>query len=77
MGNYFTDIASCQVSFCFVSVDTRTLSIQADNSDYSSRVHALVEALRAERSRYMQLHFIKEGDGYAEAYFARFLVEDR
>jgi hypothetical protein len=28
-------------------------------------------------SRYMQLHFIREGDGYAEAYFARYLIEDR
>jgi len=27
--------------------------------------------------RYMHLHFIREGDGYAEAYFARYLVEDR
>ena len=25
----------------------------------------------------MHLHFIREGDGYAEAYFARYLVEDR
>ena len=25
----------------------------------------------------MQIHFIKEGDGYAEAYFARYLIEDR
>lgn len=25
----------------------------------------------------MQLHFIREGDGYAEAFFARYLVEDR
>jgi hypothetical protein len=25
----------------------------------------------------MQLHFIREGDGYAEAYFARYLIEDR
>ena len=25
----------------------------------------------------MQLHFIREGDGYAEAFFSRYLVEDR
>lgn len=38
----------------------------------------MLEALRADRpSRYMQLHFIREGDGYAEAFFARYLVEDR
>ena len=77
-----------------------TLSICADNSDFSSRVAAVVSALRSERKgRYMQLYFIREGqllvltlkvmprvhiylfmcvgDGYAEAYFARFLVEDR
>lgn len=55
-----------------------TLSICAENSDFSSRVAAVVAALRADRkARYMQLHFIREGDGYAEAYFARFLIEDR
>ena len=25
----------------------------------------------------MQLHIIREGDGHGEAYFSRFLVEDR
>eukprot|EP00981_Chlorochromonas_danica_P001118 scaffold247_cov172-Ochromonas_danica.AAC.33 len=58
-------------------VDPTKLSIQPENSDFSSRVHAVIVALRAERSRHMQLHFIREGDGYAEAYFARYLVEDR
>lgn len=59
-------------------VDTSTLVIDPENSDFSSRVNAIIEALRAERpARYMQLHFIKEGDGYAEAFFARFLIEDR
>jgi protein transport protein SEC24 len=59
-------------------VDTSSLSIDPDNSDFSSRVTAVIEALRSERpARYMQLHFIKEGDGYAEAFFARFLIEDR
>ena len=36
-----------------------------------------VVALRSERVRHMQLHFIREGDGYAEAYLARYLIEDR
>lgn len=58
-------------------VDTSLLSIQPDNSDYSSRVNAIIVALRQDRARYMHLHFIKEGDGHAEAYFARYLVEDR
>mmetsp|Transcript_6978 Transcript_6978/g.10358 ORF Transcript_6978/g.10358 Transcript_6978/m.10358 type:complete len:164 (+) Transcript_6978:67-558(+) len=60
------------------NVDMTTLSICAENSDFSSRVAAVVAALRSDRKgRYMQLHFIREGDGYAEAYFARFLIEDR
>jgi hypothetical protein len=43
-----------------------------------SRVGAVVEALREDRpARYMHLHFIRESDGPAEAYFARYLVEDR
>ncbi len=58
-------------------LDASKLSIQPENSDFSSRVHAVICALRAERSRYMQLHFVREGEGYAEAYFARYLVEDR
>mmetsp|Transcript_14361 Transcript_14361/g.12989 ORF Transcript_14361/g.12989 Transcript_14361/m.12989 type:complete len:981 (+) Transcript_14361:44-2986(+) len=59
------------------NVDMANLSIQADNSDYSNRINAVIMSLREETSRYMQLHFIREGDGYAEAYFSRFLVEDR
>jgi protein transport protein SEC24 len=58
-------------------VDMATLAILADNSDFSSRVNAIVVALRQDRFRYMHLHFIKEGDGYAEAFFSRYLVEDR
>jgi protein transport protein SEC24 len=57
--------------------DVSQLAIQPENSDYSSRVNAVIVALRDDRSRYMQLHFIREGDGYAEAYFARYLIEDR
>jgi protein transport protein SEC24 len=58
-------------------VDPSTLQIQPDNSDYSSRVNAVIVALRADRARHMHLHFIREGDGHAEAYFARYLIEDR
>jgi protein transport protein SEC24 len=58
--------------------DVAQLSIQPENSDFSSRVNAVIQALRDERpSRFLQLHFIREGDGYAEAYFARYLIEDR
>lgn len=59
------------------NVDMSQLSILAENSDFSHRLSNVVDALRSERGRYLQLHFIKEGDGYAEAYFSRFLVEDR
>ena len=59
------------------SIDMTQLQLHPDNSDFSARVSAVVEALRCARSRYMQLHFIREGDGYAEAYFARYLMEDR
>lgn len=57
--------------------DMTTLMIIPENSDFSTRVQSVITALRAERSHYMQLHFIREGDGYAEAYFARYLIEDR
>ena len=58
-------------------VDMSSLQLHAENSDFSSRVNAVVEALRADRARHMQLHMIREGDGYAEAFFARYLMEDR
>lgn len=58
-------------------VDMSIVRIQPDLSDYANRVNAVIEALREDRARYMQVHFIREGDGYAEAYFARFLIEDR
>lgn len=58
-------------------VDMSLLKINPDNSDFSSRVDAVINALRQDRARHMQLHFIREGDGYAEAYFARYLIEDR
>jgi protein transport protein SEC24 len=59
------------------SVDMSQLKLHPDSSDFSARVSAVVDALRAARSRFMQLHMIREGDGYAEAYFARYLMEDR
>jgi protein transport protein SEC24 len=58
-------------------VDMSTLAVDPQQSEFSSHVNAIITALRADRSRYMHLHFIREGDGYAEAYFARYLVEDR
>jgi protein transport protein SEC24 len=58
-------------------VDPTTLAIQAESSDFSNRVNAIVVALRQDRVRHMHLNFIREGDGYAEVYFARYLVEDR
>ena len=58
-------------------VDMSLLKLHSENSDFSSRVNAVVEGLRADRSRHMQLHMIREGDGYAEAFFARYLMEDR
>ncbi|KAJ1394443.1 hypothetical protein B484DRAFT_407876 [Ochromonadaceae sp. CCMP2298] len=51
--------------------------VTPEASDFSSRVDAIIKALRQDRARFMQLHFIREGDGYAEAYFARYLIEDR
>ena len=57
--------------------DMSMLKLLPETSDFSSRVDAIVQALREDRARYMQLHFIREGDGYAEAYFARYLIEDR
>lgn len=59
------------------NTDMTSLAVIPENSDFSTRVQSVITALRAERSRYMQLHFIREGDGYAEAYFARYLIEDR
>jgi protein transport protein SEC24 len=58
-------------------IDPSQLRIHAENSDYSSRLNAIIVALRSERSRFLHLHFIKEGDGYPEAFFSRYLVEDR
>lgn len=46
-----------------------------DHSTFSSFISFLFAHIILRR--YMQLHFIREGDGYAEAYFARYLIEDR
>lgn len=59
------------------NADMMSLCILPENSDFSSRVDAVITALRQDRARYMQLHFIREGDCNAEAYFARYLIEDR
>jgi protein transport protein SEC24 len=59
-------------------VDVSSLRIEAESSDFSYRLDEVVQALRSERpERYMQLHIIREGDGYGEAYFSRYLVEDK
>jgi protein transport protein SEC24 len=58
-------------------VDLGALQIQSDSCDFAFRLNAVITALRAERGRHMQLKIIKESDGSAEAYFARYLVEDR
>ena len=59
------------------SIDLTSLSIQAESCDFAFRLQAVITALRSKRYRYMQLHFLREGDGYADAFFSRYLVEDR
>ena len=59
-------------------VDMSQVQVLTDSCDWAARFNAVLVALRAEHpERYMHLHFIREGDGYAEAFFGRFLVEDR
>ena len=58
-------------------IDVTLLRVDPELSEYASRFNAVVEALRSERARHMHMQFVREGDGYAEAYFSRFLVEDR
>jgi protein transport protein SEC24 len=58
-------------------VDLMSLELQVEGSDLGSRAKAVVVGLRADRARYLQLRIVREGDGHAEAYLARFLVEDR
>jgi hypothetical protein len=45
-----------------------TLTVQSDDSDFSSRVNAIIVALRADRSRHMHLNFIREGNKYVYIY---------
>ena len=58
-------------------VDLALLDIQADSCDFAYRLQTVINALRSKRYRYVPLHIIKEGDGYADAFFSRYLVEDR
>ena len=59
-------------------MDMSTVQVLTDSCDWAARFNAVLVALREEQpQRYMHLHFIREGDGYAEAFFGRFLVEDR
>ena len=59
-------------------VDMSQVQVLTDSCDWAARFNAVIVALRAEHpARHMHLHFIREGDGYAEAFFGRFLVEDR
>lgn len=58
-------------------IDMAALVILSDSCQFANRLQMVINALRAERTRFMQLHFIREGDGYADAFFARYLVEDR
>lgn len=59
-------------------VDMSAVQVMTDSCDWAARFNAVLVALRAEHpARHMHLHFIREGDGYAEAFFGRFLVEDR
>lgn len=57
--------------------DLSLLSIQSDSCDFAYRLQTIINALRSKRYRFMHLHFMREGDGYADALFARYLVEDR
>ena len=58
-------------------VELTDLEIQAESCDFAYRLQTVINALRAKRYRYMPLHFLREGDGYADAFFSRYLVEDR
>jgi protein transport protein SEC24 len=61
----------------FDGIDMSTVAIQPEASEFAQRMQAVLLALQSERIRAMQVHVIREGDGYAEAYFSRFLIEDR
>jgi len=57
-------------------VDVTSLVVQRENSDFSARFGAVLDALRSERARYMHMHIIRETDPNAVAYFSRYLVDD-
>jgi protein transport protein SEC24 len=57
-------------------VDVTTLALQRENSDFSARFGAVLDALRSERARFMHMHIIREVDPNAVAYFSRYLVDD-
>ena len=63
------------------NVDPAQISLLTSGDDYSSRIGAIVEALREDDADpYVvssQIQIIREGDGHAEARFFWFLVEDR
>lgn len=58
-------------------VDTSSLEIKSDENEYAGRVSAVLEGIRQTYSRYLQMRVVREGDPPAEAYLARYLVEDR
>lgn len=58
-------------------VDLSQISLKEDSSDFTARLCAVIDAIRSERGRFQQLHIVREGDGPMQAFFARYLVEDR
>jgi protein transport protein SEC24 len=62
-------------------VDPALINLLTSGDDYSSRIGAIVEALREDDADpYVvssQIQIIREGDGHTEARFFWFLVEDR
>lgn len=58
-------------------VDMSRVSLQTDSSDFTARLRAIIDAIRSERGRFQQLHIVREGDGPMQAFFARYMVEDR
>mgnify|MGYP002391053668 CR=1 FL=1 len=63
--------------FSLEGVDLSQVSLQAGSSDFTARLCAIIDAIRSERSRFQQLHIVREGDAPMQAFFARYLVEDR
>jgi protein transport protein SEC24 len=59
------------------NVNLMQLDIQAESCDFAYRLQTVINALRSKRYRYMPLAILREGDGYADAFFSRYLVEDK